>query len=87
MAIAHKSDRGYVDLTLYGKGSDFQIIESKFSNLFDSKMALVKTSKSTSIRIMVPKVDFEREFETQIDEVNIALKAVSDLFELSKKIN
>lgn len=50
-------------------------------------MSLVKTNKSTSIRIMVPKVDFEQEFDNQIKEVNEALQQVSKLYLLSKKIH
>ena len=87
MAIAHKSNKGFVDLTLYGQADDLRILEEKFQHLIESDMSLVKTNKSTSIRIMVPKVDFEKEFDNQIKEVNEALQQVSKLYLLSKKIH
>ena len=87
MAIAHKSDRGFVDLTLYGKAEDLSVIEERISNLLDADMTLVKTNKSSSIRLLITKIDFETDFESQILQVKEALDAVSRLFLLSKKID
>ena len=86
MAIAHKSNKGYVDLTLHGQANELVILEEKLNPILEPNMSIVITKKSTSIRIIVPKVDFELEFDNQIKEVNEALEQVSKLYELSKKI-
>ena len=50
------------------------------------KILLVKTSESISIRIIVPKIDFESEFDLQLTEIRESFDAVARLFNLSKKI-
>lgn len=86
MAIAHKSDRGFVDLTLYGKGEDEDSFKELISPIISHKMALIKTNKSLSIRILVPKIDFQSEFDAQVENLFESMSAVDELYRLSKEL-
>lgn len=86
MAIAHKSDRGFVDLTLYGKGEDEDSFKEVISTMISHKMTLIKTNKSLSIRILVPKIDFQSEFDAQVENILESMSAVDELYRLSKEL-
>lgn len=85
--IRHKSDRGYMDL-------EFPCIADKYYEFFDivkedidEDMSVHITSKSISIRIHVPIMDFKQEFTNYISEMNESMEAVNRLQNLLKKLN
>lgn len=87
VAIAHKSDRGFVDLTLYGKGEDNHSFKELISSMMAPEMSLIKTGNSLSIRLLVPIDDFQKYFDDQIEYLHESITAVDKLNELSKEIN
>lgn len=85
--IKHKSDRGYMDLEfpkMAGKYFDFLKI---VKNDLDKDMTVTITSKSISIRIMVPIIDFKQEFTNYISEMKICMDSAVRLQELLSKLN
>jgi hypothetical protein len=49
-------------------------------------MHIVKANKSASVRIEVKPIDFEKPFTQFANEVDEALKALCELYELSKVV-
>ena len=50
-------------------------------------MTLQKTGKSLAIRIIVPKIDFKKDFEEQEENVIKCLEVVRKLQEFMRKID
>lgn len=50
-------------------------------------MTLQKTGKSLAIRIVVPKIDFKKDFKEQEENVIKCLEVVRELQEFMKKID
>ena len=50
-------------------------------------MKLEQTAKSLAIRIRVPKIDFEKDFKEQEENVIKCLEVVRELQEFMKKID
>lgn len=50
-------------------------------------MTLQQTGRSLAIRIIVPKIDFEKDFEEQEEKVIQCLEVVRKLQEFMKKID
>ena len=80
MLIYHKSDKGYVDLTLNGKADKQEKIKSMLTsiveNYYEQGYEVVKTGKSCAIRVKVPVVTFSEPFEKQKDSIDYAFSAV-----------
>lgn len=91
MLIYHKSDKGYVDLTLNGKADKQEKIKSMLTsiveNYYEQGYEVVKTGKSCAIRIKVPVVIFSEPFETQKEFIAQAFSAVEKLYTLSIKLD
>lgn len=91
MLIYHKSDKGYVDLTLNGKADKQEkikiILTSIVENYYEQGYEVVKTGKSCAIRIKVPVVNFSEPFETQKEFIAQAFSAVEKLYALSIKLD
>ena len=87
LKIDHKSNRGDVDLSFEGLGNYYSEISNLLDGYLDENMIIVQTGKSMSIRIKVPIVKFNENFEDYIYEVNESLKAVERLYNLVNKIN
>ena len=91
MLIYHKSDKGYVDLTLNGKADKQETIKSILINIvgnyYEQGYEVVKTGKSCAIRIKVPVVIFSEPFETQKEFIAQAFSAVEKLYTLSIKLD
>ncbi|MFH5882567.1 hypothetical protein [Liberiplasma polymorphum] len=85
--IAHKSDRGFVDLTLSKLGEHIKTVKSHIKDKLHDEMEVIKTNKSISIRISVPKIDFKEPFHNYIDEMIICLKAVETLNDFLESID
>lgn len=85
--IQHKSNRGDIDLEFPGVADYyneiFQILEGKL----DEDMIIARTSKSMSVRIKCPIINFDDEFEKYLDEMKISLDAVVRLQNLLGKID
>ena len=50
-------------------------------------MTLQQTGRSLAIRIVVPKIDFEKDFEEQEENIIQCLEVVRELQEFMKKID
>lgn len=80
--IIHKK-RGDVDIQLR-RGFNLSEMIEKYGSKLSTDMEIADTGKSTSIRMKVPAIDIEGNFETQLTKVILALKTVEKLFEWGK---
>ena len=85
--IIHKSsnskdDFGYVDLTIPGMAKilpQLEMLLNEMVNLKENEMTVHKTGKAAAVRLYVPKVDFFKPFEEQIDAVEKCFEAVEKM--------
>ncbi len=91
MVIYHKSEFGYVDMTIFGAADKIVLFEQALSSIsFDlSKrgMVLVKTGKSAAIRITVPILDFTKPFENYSEDISACFGAIVKLTSAAKEIS
>ena len=85
--IFHKSDRGFVDLTFRRVSQYYFEAYDIVKNVLKENMTLQQTGRSLAIRIIVPKIDFEKDFEEQEENVIKCLEVVRELQEFMKKID
>ena len=85
--IFHKADRGYVDLTFRRVSQYYFEVYDIVKSVLKENMTLQKTSKSLAIRIIVPKINFKKDFEEQEENVIKCLEVVRELQEFMKKID
>lgn len=85
VSIYHKSNVGCVDLTLHGVDESVKDLRLKLNTIIDDDMMILKTSKSLSIRLTVPKIHFNRDFSQQVENLHLAMKAVERLYFLSSE--
>ena len=85
--ILHKADKGYVDLTFRNVSQYYSEVYDIVKSVFKENMTLQKTGKSLAIRIIVPKIDFKKDFEQQEENVIKCLEVVRELQEFMKKID
>ena len=85
--ILHKADRGYVDLTFRRVSQYYSEVYDIVKNVLKENMKLEQTAKSLAIRIIVPKIDFKKDFEQQEENVIKCLEVVRELQEFMKKID
>ena len=85
--ILHKADRGYVDLTFRRVSQYYSEVYDIVKNVLKENMTLQKTGKSLAIRIVVPKIDFKKDFKEQEENVIKCLEVVRELQEFMKKID
>ena len=85
--ILHKADRGYVDLTFRRVSQYYSEVYDIVKNVLKENMKLEQTAKSLAIRIIVPKIDFEKDFKEQEENVIKCLEVVKELQEFMKKID
>ena len=86
--IFHKSDRGFVDLTIRRVSQYYFEVYDIVKNILKENMTLQQTGRSLAIRIIVPKIDFEKDFEEQEEKVIQCLEVVRKLQEfMMKKID
>ena len=85
--IFHKSDRGFVDLTIRSVSQYYSEVYDIVKNVLKENMTLQKTGKSLAIRIRVPKIDFEKDFKEQEENVIKCLEVVRELQKFMRKID
>ena len=87
----HKTEFGFVDLTLDGCAERIVDIENLLSDTIGDYLGegftVHKTGKSAAIRLLVPILDLHRPFETQINEVEKGFSAVKQLSDLVKSVD
>ena len=84
--IDHKSNKGNIDLKFENVGEYYYEISKLLEGKLDDDMSIVQTGKSMSIRLKVPIVRFDDEFEKYIDEIKNCLDSVVRLQNLLSKI-
>ena len=85
--ILHKADRGFVDLTFRRVSQYYSEVYDIVKNVLKENMTLQKTGKSLATRIVVPKIDFKKDFKEQEENVIKCLEVVRELQEFMKKID
>ena len=85
--IFHKADRGFIDLTFRRVSQYYFEVYDIVKNVLKENMTLQQTGRSLAIRIVVPKIDFEKDFEEQEENVIQCLEVVRELQEFMKKID
>ncbi|MBQ7981708.1 MAG: hypothetical protein IJ305_08925, partial [Oscillospiraceae bacterium] len=89
--IIHKTDNGYVDLEFSGYADKISELKnyiiSVVGNLSSQGLGVFKTGKSAVLRIQVPKIDFDINFETESDKIEKCLQAVSTLNDIAYKLS
>lgn len=85
--IRHKSDRGYMDLEFPKLAEHYYDFLDIVKNNLDNDMTVHITSKSISIRLLVPIVDFKQEFTNYMSEMKQCMDSVVRLQNLLTKLN
>jgi hypothetical protein len=65
MKLVHKMEKGYLDLTLEGKASEYETLMQKYAPVLVDGMSLVETNKSVSFRLELPPLSFEETLDDQ----------------------
>ena len=90
MFIYHKSEFGYVDITILGAADKIIDLEKELAKILGDftaqGLSVVKTGKSAAIRKRVPKIDFTKPFENYEKEISLCFEAIKDLCEIAKQI-
>ena len=84
--IIHKSNKGYVDLTFRQMASHTDIFDKYVKNILP-EVKMVNTGKSLAIRLNVPIIHFNQNFENYIPQMHECMKSVLKLYEILSKIN
>lgn len=82
--LVYKSNKGFCDLQF--DNCTPQVLYLRVKDCISRHMTIVKTGKSASVRITVHPVWFEKDFEDKVSEAAEALGALSELYELSKRL-
>lgn len=85
--IYHKSNKGYVDLTFPGLAHKYSEVYDIVNEHLKDNMQLHQANKSLVIRINVPKISFQGDFDEQIEEINECLDAVFEINNFVNEIN
>ncbi len=89
--VFHKTESGYVDLTLNGCAERIVDIENLLSDTIGDYIkegyTVHKTGKSAAIRVSVPILDLHAPFLSQLDEIEKGLAAVQKITDLVKLFN
>ena len=82
--IVYKANKGFCDLQF--SNCTPQELYPRVKEHLSERMTVEKAGKSASVRIHTQPVWFEHQFEDRIVEVDFALAAISELYELSKAL-
>ena len=85
--IYHKSNKGCVDLVLPSLSQHYYEVLDIVEDKLKDDMTLQKTGKSLAIRINVPLVDFQKNFDEQIKNTIVCLEAVNALMDLARDLD
>lgn len=83
-SIVFKANKGFCDLQ-FSHTTALDLF-TKIGNMLSERMNVVQAGKSSSVRIAVSPIWFENNFEDKIAEVDEALGALWELYELSKRL-
>lgn len=87
--IRWKTDRDVIDLEFGGMGNNKKGLIEKLNAIGENTFDVVQTGKSASLRYRVPKefhVNFSNDFDKQIPNIDLALKAVLKFFKIVNKL-
>ena len=91
MVIYHKSEKGYVDMTILDAADKIVSLETELKTIlgdFSARgVSLVKTGKSAALRIKIPELDFINSFECYKNEIPCCFDAIKQLSEIAKEID
>lgn len=82
--IVYKANKGYCDLQFSNCTREKLLLYVK--DFLSDRMTVEKASKSASVRITVPPVWFENRFDDKVQEVDEALAAMEELYQLSRTL-
>ena len=82
--IVYKANKGFCDLQF--SNCTREDLLSKVKDYLSDRMTVEKAGKSASVRIRVPPVWFEKQFAEKTSEVDEALAAMVELYELSRTL-
>jgi hypothetical protein len=86
MNIVHKGAWGFVNLQIAGYGGKVDYIEKILNPFMKKDMEIVKTGKSASLRVIVPKVDSILEFDNQMENIRKSLAIAKKLLKIGELI-
>jgi hypothetical protein len=84
--IVHKLADGVVDLEIGSAGAIVEQIAARNAEVVKGELEVVRTGKSASVRLRVPKVDRFGDLSSQLSAVRAGLSAASRLLALSSRI-
>lgn len=85
--LVHKAKQGYVDLQFGGMGDRLDILERKLAMVENKYGAYVaKASKSGSIRIDCPLLDFKKDYKSQAMAVEECMKAIGNMYKIAQEL-
>lgn len=84
--IVHKLADGLVDLEIGSAGGIVEQIAARNGEVLKGELEVVRTGKSASVRLRVPKVDRFGDLSSQLAAVRAGLSAASRLLALSSRI-
>ena len=82
--IVYKANKGFCDLQF--SNCTREDLLSMVKDYLSDRMTVEKAGKSASVRITVSPVWFENRFEDKVREVNEALGAIMELYQLSRTL-
>lgn len=82
--IVYKANKGFCDLQF--SNCTREELLAKVKTFLSDRMTVEKAGKSASVRIMVPPVWFEKPFQEKVSEVDEALDAMAELYELARTL-
>lgn len=82
--IVYKANKGFCDLQF--SNCTREELLSKVKDFLSDRMTVEKAGKSASVRISVPPVWFEKSFLDNVLEVDKALDAMTELYELARTL-
>ena len=80
--IVIKYNKCCVDIQFSEMGSRLNEINAKFKHLFPSNVSLNQRKKGAAITFSIPSVDLSSDFNSQIENIRIALDTTVSAFEL-----
>jgi hypothetical protein len=82
--IVYKANKGFCDLQF--SNCTREDLLAKVKDYLSDRMTVEKAGKSASVRISVSPVWFENRFEDKVNEVDEALAAMMELYQLSRTL-
>jgi len=79
ISLIHKADRGYIDLQLSGRGDQIEQIHQDLGSFLEPSMVIVRTGKSAVVRIEVPLLFLQQDFDSQKETVQKEIQEVKAL--------